>query len=150
MSFIILKFLHVAFMFFGVALAIGPSALLVQMLGSSDAQTLRATLPRTRRIFQLSTACYGLGVLSGLATAVTGELDLRAPWLLDAYVLVALLGADGILFDRWTKRAARDLERADARAAHRMRDRAPFYYLSAMIVLVAAIVYVMVAKPSLV
>lgn len=146
MSFVVLKFLHVAFMFFGVALAIGPTALLVQVLRSGDAQALRATLPRAERVFQVSTVSYGLGILFGLAAAVTGTLDLTAPWLVIAYVLVALLGVHGVLFDRWTKRAVSEL---DALAARRTRDRVPLYYLSAMTVLVVAILYVMVAKPSL-
>lgn len=153
MSFVFLKFLHVAFMFLGVAFAIGPTALLALLMRSVDAQTLRHSLPLTHRIFQISTACYGLGVVFGFVAALTGTLDLAAPWLLTAYVLVAVLGLHGILFDRWTKQVSRSLtsDTADATrdAAGHGHERAPIYYLSAMVVLVVAIVYVMVTKPSL-
>lgn len=147
MSFIVLKFLHVTFVFFGVALAIGPTALLVALLRSGDARALRTMLPLAERVFQVSTACYGLGIVFGLAAALAGTLDLAAPWLVLAYGLVALLGTHGILFDRWTKRVTAELESADAPAAHRMGGAA-LYYLGAMSALLVAIVYVMVAKPS--
>jgi hypothetical protein len=93
------------------------------------------------------------GVGAGVVAALTGTLDIAAPWLLTAYVLVAALGLHGLLFDRWTMQVARDLGRggdAGERELERPgREPAPIYDLSAMVVLVIAIVYVMVTKPSL-
>lgn len=152
MNFVFLKFLHVAFMFMGTALAIGPAALLFLLVRSSDIAAIRGAFMRSERIFQISTACYGLGIIFGFAAALAGTLDLTASWLLLAYVLVALLGGHGILFDRWTKQVARGLVAStagdDEQTARLRHDRAPTYLLSAMVFLVAAILYVMVVKPS--
>ena len=152
MSFVFLKFLHVALMFMGAALAIGPSAVLLMLARSGDISATRVACMRSERIFQISTACYGLGVIFGFAAALAGTLDLTASWLLVAYVLVALLGAHGIFFDHWAKRVARGFSASRAangdELAHLQTDRMPVYLLSAMTVLVVAIVYVMVAKPN--
>lgn len=153
MTFVFLKFLHVAFMFMGAALAIGPAAVLYRMARSGDAAAIRPAFKVVERIFQVSTACYGLGIIFGFAAALAGSLDLTAPWLIAAYVLVALLGAHGTVFDRWTKQVALGFASVDANEPDRVeslrRARMPLYLLSAMAVLVVAIVYVMVTKPSL-
>ena len=39
---------------------------------------------------------YGLGILLGVLAALTGAFDLTA-WLLTAYVLVVVLGVNGLL-----------------------------------------------------
>lgn len=151
MTFIFLKFLHVAFMFMGAALAIGPAAIVVLIARSADGATIRSAFAVVPRVFQTSTACYGLGVVTGLGAALAGALDLTAPWLITSYVLVALLGAHGILFEAWTKRVAIAFGPADTDGSelHSLRiARAPLYLLSAMAVLIVAIVFVMVTKLS--
>lgn len=153
MTFVFLKFLHVALMFMGAALAIGPAALLYQLARSGDPVAIGRTFKLAERIFQISTACYGLGIVAGVVAALVGALDLTASWLITAYVLVAVLGAHGILFDRWTKRVALSFGSNGVSEPDRLerlrRDRAPLYLLGAMAVLVVAIVYVMVTKVSL-
>ena len=153
MTFLFLKFLHVAFMFLGVALAIGPAAILYLLARSPGHAGIRPAFAVAPRVFQVSTACYGLGIVTGLAAAVSGTLDLTASWLITTYFLVALLGAHGILFDRWTKRVAIALDSADTAEpdllADPQRARAPLYLLSAMTLLIVAIVFVMVTKLSL-
>ena len=153
MSFVFLKFLHVALMFLGAGLAIGPAALLYLLARSGDPAAIGRTFKVAERVFQISTVCYGLGIVVGFAAALAGTLDLTASWLITAYVLVAVLGVHGILFDRWTKRVAVSFGSNGARERDRLerlrRDRAPLYMLGAMTVLVVAIVYVMVTKVSL-
>jgi hypothetical protein len=153
MTFVFLKFLHVAFMFMGAALAVGPAAMLYLIARSGDAAGIRRSFASVERIFQISTACYGLGIVFGFAAALSGTLDLTASWLITSYVLVALLGAHGILFDRWTKQVVLGFGSAAAtepdRVEHLRHARTPLYLLSAMAVLVIAIVYVMVTKLSL-
>ena len=149
MSFVFLKFAHVALMFLGSALAVGPASILYLLSRSGDVQTIRTSFRSAERLFQLSTACYGLGVLAGLAAAFAGTLDLTASWLLTAYVLVALLGGHGILFERWTKQVVAGLAASttrDATLARLQREGLPLYLVSAMAVLVVAIVFVMVTK----
>jgi hypothetical protein len=152
-SFVFLKFLHVALMFMGAALAVGPAALLYLLARSGDPAAIGRTFNLADRVFQISTACYGLGILAGFAAALAGSLDLTASWLITAYVLVAALGVHGILFDRWTKRVAQRFGSSGATDPAQLqglrRDRAPLYLLVAMALLVVAIVYVMVTKVSL-
>ena len=153
MTFVFLKFLHVAFMFMGAALAIGPAALLCQLARSGDPDAIGPTFKLAERIFQISTACYGLGIVVGVVAALVGTLDLTASWLITAYVLVAVLGLHGILFDAWAKRVAISFGSNGANEPDRLerlrRDRRPLYLLGAMAILVVAIVYVMVTKVSL-
>ena len=134
-------------MFMGTALAIGPAVLLYLLVRSGDSAPATRTFTDAERVFQVSTVCYGLGILSGIAAALTGALDLTASWLVIAYVLVALLGGHGILFDRWTKRVSMRLASGDQTDQLR-QDRLPGYVVLAMAALVVAIVYVMVTKPS--
>jgi len=152
-TFVFLKFLHVAFMFMGAALAIGPAALLCLLARSGDPAAISRTFKLAERVFQISTVCYGLGIVVGFVAALAGTLDLTASWLITAYVLVAVLGVHGTLFDRWTKRVAVSIGSNGATARDRLerlrRDHAPLYMLGAMTVLVVAIVYVMVTKVSL-
>lgn len=153
MTFVFLKFLHVALMFMGAALAIGPAALLSQLARSGDPAAIGRTFKLAERIFQISTTSYGLGIIVGVVAALVGALDLAASWLITAYVLVAALGAHGILFDRWAKRIALSFGSSGAIEPDRLerlrRDRWPSYLLGAMAILVVAIVYVMVTKVSL-
>ena len=152
MTFTFLKFLHVAFMFMGAALAIGPAAILYLLARSADATGIRTAFAVAPAVFQVSTACYGLGIVTGIAAALTGTLDLSAAWLITAYFLVGLLGAHGILFDRWTKQVAVAFGSAEANEPDLLNGlrgaRSPLYLLGAMAVLVVAIVFVMVTKLS--
>jgi hypothetical protein len=135
-------------MFMGVAFAIGPASMVFLLARSAEPFGIRGTFGLAERLFQISTACYGLGIISGIAAALSGSLDLTAHWLITAYVLVALLGLHGILFDRWTKRVERSIT-GDGNANLRdgpVATRTPAYLLGAMFVLVVLIVYVMVTK----
>jgi hypothetical protein len=145
-TFVLLKFLHVAFMFLGTALAIGPAALLFLVARSHDAPAIRRTFHLSNPIFQISTACYGGGIVFGVAAAAAGTLELTAHWLLTAYVLVALLGIHGIAFDRWTKGIVAHGDPVGATARGRLG--LPLYLLVAMVALVVLIVYVMVTKAA--
>jgi len=129
-------------------LAIGPASMIFLLARSAEPFAIRRSFGLAERLFQVSTACYGLGIIFGIAAALSGTLDLTAHWLITAYVLVALLGLHGMIFDRWTKRAEQAI--ADAGDTVTPRDRLgtrlPAYLLSAMFVLVILIVYVMVTK----
>src|SRR5688500_1431894 len=139
-------------MFMGAALAIGPATLLYLLARSGDPAAIGRTFKLAERVFQLSTVCYGLGIIAGFVAALAGTIDLTASWLITAYVLVALLGVHGTLFDRWTKKVAASVGSTgadDPKELERLRrDRTPLYLLVAMAVLVVGIVYVMVTKVS--
>lgn len=149
--FITLKFVHVAFMFIGVALAVGPASMVFLSSRSAEPLAVRRACELAERLFRISTACYGLGIVFGFAAALSGALDLGARWLTTAYALVALLGIHGILFERWTKRlgrAASGSENTASTMAFPVDTRVPTYLIGAMFVLIVVIVYVMVTKPT--
>jgi len=149
-TFIVLKFLHIAFMFLGTALAVGPAVLLYLIARSGEPTAIRRPFAVAERVFQVSAASYGLGIVFGVIAAVVGALDLRASWLVTAYVLVALLGVHVGLFDGWRKRVAREFAWPGGLEAGRLeqlrRERRPLYLVSAMVFLVVAIVLEMVTK----
>jgi hypothetical protein len=58
MTFITFKFLHVAFMFMGVALAAGPALLVYLVARSGEAAAIRRVFALAERIFQISTVCF--------------------------------------------------------------------------------------------
>ncbi len=153
MTFVVLKFLHIAFMFIGVALAVGPAVLLYLIARSGEPGSIGRAFAAAERVFQVSTASYGFGIVFGFIAAVVGTLDLRASWLVTAYVLVAVLAVHGILFDNWTKGVARAFASTGGFGAGRpdplRRERRPLYLISAMAALIVAILFVMVIKPSL-
>lgn len=104
MPFLTFKFLHVGSMFLATALAVGPSVLLYLIARSEEAVVIRRAFGHATAVFRASGALYGLGLLFGFAAALTGQLDLTAPWLLTAYLLVVVLVATNLLFERWTSR----------------------------------------------
>ena len=152
MSFPLLKFLHVGSMFLATALAVGPSVLLYLIARTGNADATRRAFAHTTSVFRAGGALYGLGLLFGFLAALNGQIDLTAPWLLTAYVLVGVLIIFNLGFERWTKRIERAVEdpsgaSADLDAAN--RSRAPVYAIAGMIALTLAIVFVMVVKPTL-
>jgi hypothetical protein len=136
-------------MFMGVAFAIGPASLVFLLVRSAEPLPIARTLGLAAWLFQISTACYALGIIFGIAAALSGSIDPTARWLITAYVLVALLGLHGVLFDRWAKRVQRataGVGDATVTRSESFGTRMPAYLLGAMCVLVILIVYVMVTK----
>jgi hypothetical protein len=152
-SYPFLKFLHVASMFLATALAVGPSALLFSIARTGDAAAVRRAFGAVPAVFRGSAACYGLGILFGVAAALTGQLDFTARWLLVAYLLVGLLIVVNLGFERWSRRveaAAAQVEPgSDPQPVSAMGLRRGAVTLAAMVVVTVLIVFVMVVKPSL-
>ena len=94
-------------------------------------------------------AMYGLGILSGGAAALTGAIDLTATWLLMAYVLVVLLGANGLLAERWMGRVHSAAEAGGSHEVERLvRAPSAVALLAVMVGITLAIVVVKVVKPT--
>jgi hypothetical protein len=153
MTFLVLKFLHVGSMFLATVLAVGPSVLLYLIARSSDVGAIRRAFGHVTTVFRAGGALYGLGLLFGFAAALTGQLDLTQPWLVTAYVLVGVLIATNLVFERWTRRIVESVGTSDhepsAELPQVVRARAPLYSLAAMVTLTLMIVFVMVVKPTL-
>jgi uncharacterized membrane protein len=146
-AYALLMFVHVGAMFLATALAVGPSVLTYLVARTGDPAAIRRTLATTSSVYRVAGATYGVGILFGVLTAINGALDLTSTWLLAAYVLIALLIATNFAFERWTRRLTSALEEPAALDAT-VRDPTGLYYLTGMIVLTLAIVFVMVVKPT--
>jgi len=84
-------FLHILTMFAIVATHSGPQLLALAAARTGQTSALGAIGSLYARTGRAVPPLGILGALLGLATAVTGEFDLLAPWLLIAYALFVLL-----------------------------------------------------------
>jgi hypothetical protein len=147
------KFLHIACMVGAVAVLAGGGAFRNAVLRIGSVESIRAALAAERRLSNAVGAPLLLaGVAFGFVTAVTTGFNLAAPWLVTAYVLLALNVANGVvLYEPHAKRlqaaadASGDDEPSDELAALIGSPRTRV--LNAVdAALWLAIVFVMVAK----
>ena len=89
--FVAFKYLHIASMFFAVALAVSGELVLRAVANSGEVVAIRTVTARVRPLANISTALFLAGVAFGIVAALTGQIDLLATWLILAYV--AFLGA---------------------------------------------------------
>jgi hypothetical protein len=149
MTFEILKVLHIGSMFMATALAVGPLIVMYLVARTQDSPAIARTFSFSTSIGRIGGGMYGLGILFGVLAALNGVLDLTAPWLLTAYVLVILLGLNGVLAERWIGQVERAAQASPSADLQRLvRARSPIVSLTIMIGLTLAIIYVMVVKPT--
>lgn len=92
----ILKFLHIALIFSGLALIYGTELVLHRIGQTGDTRAIRTAFATARPVTMAAPAIFWLGVAFGLAAGVFNGYDMLAPWLLASYVLVGALFASGI------------------------------------------------------
>jgi len=152
-AFVAFKYLHIASMFFAVALAISGELVLRQVANSRDAGAIRVTAARVKPLANLSTVLFLLGVVFGVVAALTGNMNLLAPWLILAYAGFLAAMAIGItVTDPWVgrleKAAAAKLADGSSDTLDAVIDeplaRAGTW---ALMFLVAFLVFTMVVKP---
>ena len=152
MPYQVLMFLHVGSMFLATALAVGPSTMLFLTARSGERGAIKRIFGFATPVFRLGALAYGLGVLFGVLTALSGSIDLTAPWLLTSYVLIILLIATNLVFERWTRHVeaavAGDEGESQMSLEDVVRARVGAASLAGMIVITLAIVFVMVVKPN--
>lgn len=103
--FVVFKYLHIVSMFFAIALAVSTELVLRRVAGSGDPGAIATTVTRTRPLANLSSVLILAGIAFGIAAALTGQMNLLAPWLLLSYVAVAGAFAIGFLLtDPWVAR----------------------------------------------
>jgi hypothetical protein len=148
--FVFLKFLHVSAMFAATSLAVGPIVVYYLVARTGDANALKTAMKFDEALERTAGGFYGLGILVGAAAALTGSLDLTAPWLLTAYALVVLLIVNN-LYLSLRMRALKELASSGntTTLAALSRGRALTASIAALGLITLALVYTMVAKPSL-
>ena len=148
--FVFLKFLHISAMFAATSLAVGPIVVYWLVARSGDAGAFKTAMRFDEALERTAGGFYGLGILAGVAAALTGSLDVTAPWLLTAYGLVVLLIVNN-LYLSLRMRALREIATTGngAVVAARSRSRALSASVAALGLITLALVYTMVVKPSL-
>ncbi len=152
-AFVAFKYLHVAAMFFAVALSVSGELVVRAVANSGEVVAIRTVAARVRPLANISTVLFLAGVGFGVVAALAGQIDLLATWLILGYVAFLAAMAIGItVSDPWVGR----LERAAADSPSDSpsddlreviadpRARAATW---ALMVLVAVLVFVMVVKP---
>jgi hypothetical protein len=148
--FVFLKFLHISAMFAATSLAVGPIVVYWLVARSGDAGALKTAMRFDEALERTAGGFYGLGILAGVAAALTGSLDVTAPWLLTAYGLVVLLIVNNLYLSlrmRALKEVASSGNSASLGALS--RARALTVSILGLGLITLALVYTMVAKPSL-
>ena len=103
--FIVFKFLHIAFLFAGVAGAVIPEVVLHAVANTRDTRAIVTMADLAERIGKVVPVFFIGGAIFGLLTAWTGNIDFTAPWLLATYVLFITAIVVGSLFaDPWVGR----------------------------------------------
>jgi hypothetical protein len=92
----ILKFLHIAFIFSGIALIYGTEILLHRIARSGDTRSIRTAFSMAKPVATVAPAIFWIGVAFGITAGIVNGYNLLAPWLLATYVLVALLLVAGL------------------------------------------------------
>lgn len=150
---LILKVLHIVSMFAGVSLVLGMGSVAGLIARQGDVRAIRSTFPIFIRLARLIGPFFILGLVFGLATAVTGGFDLLRPWLLIAYALFVAATALGVGIEGpWQQKvlAAATASPDDAPSSellglvHDPRERFAFW---ATVVILAAFIVDMVFKP---
>jgi hypothetical protein len=146
--FVFLKFLHISARCAATSLAVGPIVVYYLVARSGDANALKTAMKFDEALERTAGGFYGLGLLLGVAATLTGSLDLTAPWLLTAYALVVLLIVNN-LYLSLRMRALKELASNTTTLRALSRARALTASIAALGLITLALVYTMVAKPTL-
>lgn len=150
----LLKFLHIAFIFSGIALIYGTEILLHRIGGSGDTRSIRTAFGMAKPVAMVGPAIFWVGVGFGITAGVVNGYNLLAPWLLATYVLVAVLLVAGLTITvPWMNRvgvlaAAEPDGPASPELAAALHDGRATALMWASIVVDVAIVGLMVFKPG--
>ena len=148
--FVFLKFLHISAMFAATSLAVGPIVVYYLVARSGDANALKTAMTFDEALERTAGGFYGLGILLGATSALSGSLDLTAPWLLTSYALVVLLIVNN-LYLSLRMRALKEVANTGNGAAlgALSRSGALTASIAALGLITLALVFTMVVKPSL-
>jgi hypothetical protein len=147
------KFLHIASMFAAVSIFVGQGMLSGLVARSGDVHALRRVLSIEDRFAPVGGGIFLLGIVFGFITAISGDLDLTATWLVIGYVLAATIFVTGFAYHMpyATKLKAAAEASPDDGASNELRalvDAPSGRWVNAFDGVVwLALIYVMVAKP---
>jgi hypothetical protein len=150
--FVAFKYLHIVSMFFAIALAVSTELVLRRVAESGDAHAIATTVTRVRPLGNVSTVLFLAGIAFGIVAALTGQMNLLAPWLILSYIAVASAFAIGIFItDPWVSRlesaATADADASSAELAGVVAEAPARIGTWVLMALIATLVFLMVVKP---
>ena len=153
-GFIVFKYLHIVAMFFFVAMALSGEIVTRRVAMTQDVGAIRTTVKSVKVL--VGPVAIGLlvsGLVFGFIAALTGQMNLLAPWLILAYVAVAAAAVLGFaVTDPWVGRLERAAESSSLQSPSSellavIREPVARYATFALVFLIAFLVLVMVVKP---
>jgi uncharacterized membrane protein len=147
------RLLHITCMFGAVAVLAGGGLVRNAVLHTGDVAAIRRTIETEERLAnRLGAPLLLAGIAFGLATAVQMGYPLLSPWLVIAYVLMALNILNGTVYARHATRiaaaAAASTEDAPSTQLATLIRARPTWTLNAIDALLwLALIYTMVRKP---
>lgn len=153
-AFIVFKYLHILAMFFFVAMALSGEVVTRRVALSRDVAAIRTTVKSVKVL--VGPVAIGLlvaGLSFGFIAALTGQMNLLAPWLVLAYVAVAAAAVLGFaVTDPWVGRleraaASSSVDSPSSELVAVIGEPAARYATFALMLLIAFIIFVMVVKP---
>lgn len=146
-------FLHIASMFVAVSIFVGQGMLSGAVARTGDVRALRRVLATEDRFAPVGGGIFLLGIVFGFVTAIVGDFDLTATWLVIGYGLALVILVTGFAYHRPQAEKLKSAAAAspDDRASDELLalSHAPStLWVNALDSVVwLAIIYVMVAKP---
>jgi hypothetical protein len=150
----VLKFLHIAFIFGGITLIYGTEILLHRIGRSGDTRAIRTAFSMAKPVVMIGPAMFWIGVAFGLTAGVVNGYNLLAPWLVATYALVGTLLVAGLTITvPWLNRvgalaAAAPDGPASPELSAALHDRTATVLMYVFLVVDVAIVALMVFKPG--
>ena len=152
---LLFKFLHIASMFAAVTLIFGSIVFMDLLARRGDAASYLRLDGLAQRTDMVAVGLFLVGLVFGFATALTGEFDLTASWLILAYVLVAIIFVEGIFITipryNHIREVASNADPAVAgeTIARLVRNPGHVALVTMVAVLWLGVIFVMVVKPTL-
>ena len=146
-------FLHILFMFAGVAAADGVGFLVFRIVASRDVGAMRTTYRIVEPLNKSVPLLFVAGLIFGLIAVFSIGFNPFEPWLIIAYVLFVLQVAISTVFiEKWHKRVHALAEAPDAdpnsgELAAALADRSARTASLVQIVLIGVFIFDMVVKP---
>ena len=152
---LLFRFLHIASMFAAVTLIFGSIVFMDLLARRGDAATYLRLDGLAQRTDMIAIGLFLMGLVFGFATALTGEFDLTASWLILAYVLVAIIFVEGIFITMPRYNHIREVASnadpavAGETIARLVRSPGHVILVTMVTILWLGVIFVMVVKPSL-
>ncbi|HVM25163.1 MAG TPA: hypothetical protein VM253_07195 [Candidatus Limnocylindrales bacterium] len=151
--FVVFKYLHIVSMFFAIALALSGEQVLRRIAASGNVVAIRVAGGRVKPLIVLSNGFFAAGLAFGVVAALTGQINLLAPWLVASYVAVAAAFFIGMtITDPWVARVEAEAAGSpDGMPSPELQalidDRRVALGAWALMGLLAFIIFLMVVKP---